>query len=498
MATASKVTIYLDPDSRFQVLMIDREGDTIDTDILVPLAEAQDKPGVYAPDFSQRQFRLYINGRELSPADFKLIARDAGGTYKTSIQLLNSQTFQKDDYVVVFNGTRVNQEDIQFTEGQRISASKLNAAFSALLERIEELKAAGLGFTNSTLYRIIAEGAKNYLLQTAFEHRHPINDVDNLQETLDSKSDVGHTHVKNDITDFAHTHVKSDITDFDHTHVKSDITDFAHTHVRNDITDFAHTHDISDVNNLQSTLDNKSDITHTHAIDDLSDVNIANPSSGEVVKYNGTSWVNGNIDWSELVNVPSTFPSASHNHDDRYYTESEIDTALAGKSDVGHTHVKADITDFSHTHKKADITDFAHNHEISDINNLQTELDRKAALVHQHTKSDITDFAHQHSLSEISNLPSLFTNAFAITQYTTSSTLPSTGGIFVATHGGITLTLPVPSSAGVIAIIIADLGGPGSITVRHNRHSANIMHTLNDGEARIFIAAPSGYWMYVV
>lgn len=449
MATASKVTIYLDPDSRFQVLMIDSEGDTIDTDILVPLAEAQDKPGVYAPDFSQRQFRLYINGRELSSTDFKLIARDDGGTYKTSIQLLNSQTFQKDDYVVVFNGTRVNQEDIQFTEGQRISASKLNAAFSALLERIEELKAAGLGFTNSALYQTIAEGAKNYLLQTVFDHMHLISDVENLQVTLDSKSDVGHTHVKNDITDFAHTHVK------------------------NDITDFAHNHEISDINNLQSTLDNKSDITHTHAIDDLSDVNIANPSSGEVVKYNGTSWANGNVDWSELVNVPSTFPPASHNHDDRYYTESEVDTALAGKSDVGHTHTKSEITDFAHTHTKSEITDFSHTH----------------------TKSDITDFAHQHPLSEISDLPSLFTNAFAITQYTTSSTLPSTGGIFAATAGGITLTLPAPSSPGVIAIIMADLGGPDSITVGYNNSNSVV---INSGEAKIFIAAPSGYWIQVL
>ena len=27
-----------------------------------------------------------------------------------------------------------------------------------------------------------------------------------------------------------------------------------------------------------------------------------------------------------------------HNHDDRYYTETEIDTKLSGKSDTGHTH----------------------------------------------------------------------------------------------------------------------------------------------------------------
>ena len=38
--------------------------------------------------------------------------------------------------------------------------------------------------------------------------------------------------------------------------------------------------------------------------------------------------------------------AASHTHDDRYYTESEIDTKLSGKSNTGHTHTKSQITDF--------------------------------------------------------------------------------------------------------------------------------------------------------
>lgn len=41
----------------------------------------------------------------------------------------------------------------------------------------------------------------------------------------------------------------------------------------------------------------------------------------------------GTIDWSSVLNKPTTFPPSSH------------------------THVKADITDFAHTHVMADITD---------------------------------------------------------------------------------------------------------------------------------------------
>ena len=35
-----------------------------------------------------------------------------------------------------------------------------------------------------------------------------------------------------------------------------------------------------------------------------------------------------------------------HTHDDRYYTESEIDTKLSGKANSSHTHTKSQITDF--------------------------------------------------------------------------------------------------------------------------------------------------------
>lgn len=31
---------------------------------------------------------------------------------------------------------------------------------------------------------------------------------------------------------------------------------------------------------------------------------------------------------------------------------------ISGKSDVGHTHTKSDVTDFAHTHTKSDITDY--------------------------------------------------------------------------------------------------------------------------------------------
>lgn len=98
------------------------------------------------------------------------------------------------------------------------------------------------------------------------------------------------------------------------------------------------------------------------------------------------------VSWGDITGKPSTFPpashtheiedvnglqsaldgkaAASHTHDDRYYTESEVDAALAGKADATHTH------------------------EISDVNGLQSALDGKAAA------------SHTHSISQVSNLQS--------------------------------------------------------------------------------------------
>ena len=63
--------------------------------------------------------------------------------------------------------------------------------------------------------------------------------------------------------------------------------------------------------------------------------------------------------WANLSGKPTTFPPSSHTHDDRYYTETEINTKLAAKADSSHKHVKADISDFPTSMPASDVSAWA-------------------------------------------------------------------------------------------------------------------------------------------
>lgn len=70
-------------------------------------------------------------------------------------------------------------------------------------------------------------------------------------------------------------------------------------------------------------------------IHDLNDVTITAAASGDFLRHNGTQWVDSPIQVSDLP---------SHTHDDRYYTESEIDALILGRAAASHSHAAADVT----------------------------------------------------------------------------------------------------------------------------------------------------------
>jgi hypothetical protein len=105
-----------------------------------------------------------------------------------------------------------------------------------------------------------------------------------ITQSLSTKAETDHTHLKADIADFAHTHIKTDITDFDHTHLKADIADFAVayselTNIPSEFTPSAHTHDASEITNTVSTVTTS---TYTIQASDNGKIVVLDPSGGTV------------------------------------------------------------------------------------------------------------------------------------------------------------------------------------------------------------------------
>lgn len=193
--------------------------------------------------------------------------------------------------------------------------------------------------------------------KAATVHTHTISDVTNLQTTLDGKAASSHTHVISDVTGLqtaldgkaatSHTHSISDVTNLQTSldgkvagnaaitgATKTKITydskglvtagaDITASDLPTGIdaakigsgtvsnTEFGYLDGVTST--LQTQLNAKASTSHTHTLDDLSDVTITTPSTNQVLKYNGTAWVNdaspaGASDLDGLTDVTITTP----------------------------------------------------------------------------------------------------------------------------------------------------------------------------------------------
>lgn len=141
-----------------------------------------------------------------------------------------------------------------------------------------------------------------------------------------------------------------------------------------------------------------------------SDVDTALSAKEDIANLKALAYKDKADFYNDIDNLPSGYPPSPHNHDDRYYTEGEIDTALSGKSDTGHTHTMSDVTDLPTLGNLAeqDTVDWD-----TDIDDIPSEFPPEA---HTHTMSEITDLPTLGTLAEqntvdyetdIDNLPTL-------------------------------------------------------------------------------------------
>ena len=194
-----------------------------------------------------------------------------------------------------------------------------------------------------------------------------------INALLDNKSDCGHTHDDRYYTESEIDSMLSNYSCCNHNH---DTRYYTQTCLNNGVLDNRY-YTETEINAL---LDNKSDCGHTHiwtevskvgsVLNDIENVSVCSPVCGDVLTFDGSNWVNGSNDiliTDEKVKIDANDPNSgylidkidgltivvcnshiavkdglyaliNHNHDDRYYTESEIDSMLSNYSCCNHNH----------------------------------------------------------------------------------------------------------------------------------------------------------------
>ena len=252
-----------------------------------------------------------------------------------------------------------------------------------------------------------------------------------LQTAVDGKAPTSHTHTKSQITDFAHTHDDRYYTESEVDTALAGKAAASHSHVIGDVADLGNAISTlnSSISTVSSNLgSHASDTSNTHSVtaaqvglgnvDNTADadksVSYAN-TAGAATNWSGKpSWIGSSkpsYSYSEISGTPtlgtaSALDSSSdlatshsgclptvgavnnglngkansshthskseitdfaHNHDDRYYTEDEVDDALSGKSDTGHTH-----DDRYYTETETDTLLGAKQNTISDLATIRS------------------------------------------------------------------------------------------------------------------------------
>jgi hypothetical protein len=152
--------------------------------------------------------------------------------------------------------------------------------------------------------------------------------------------------------------------------------DTGHTHAETDITDL----DKYTQSEIDTLLLGKAANTHTHTESDITDLqDYALSTHNHDTEYSDISHIHDDRYYTETETntLLSGKSDTTHNHDSSYYTEGEIDTLLLGKSDTTHTH-----TDL-HTHTNKALLD-TYNQSNTDITTAITNS-------HTHTNKAVLD-----------------------------------------------------------------------------------------------------------
>lgn len=163
----------------------------------------------------------------------------------------------------------------------------------------------------------------------------PTTDLNDDVEIITQDTDFTQSHYYRRKLVVLWEYIKTKAQDFfaakDHKHKKADITDFPTSMPASDVHPWAKEATKPSYTKAEvglSNVDNTADADKT--VKRATTAGIADSANS--------------VAWENVNDKPTTFPVEAHNHDDRYYSEAEVDGKLNGKSNTGHTHNYAGST----------------------------------------------------------------------------------------------------------------------------------------------------------
>jgi len=143
------------------------------------------------------------------------------------------------------------------------------------------------------------------------------------------------------------------------------------------VADDSHDHIIGNVDGLQAILDGKSESSHNHAIDELSNVTITDNAIGELLKWNGSAWVNNTLTEAGIAAFSHTqaastipdFDAEVSNNSSVAANTAKITYPSSDSTKVGHISVTQsvdlDTIESDVTANNAKITNATHTGEVT-------------------------------------------------------------------------------------------------------------------------------------